>query len=159
MGGESLRSFIAIFVMLSSAFGLGLGWHGVFQDDHYLEHCYQSGWKQACFWPRYKWYDTIYDGFFREKCMMARMADPTSMSGKESQCYSLFHTRSPQCLKLAGQCLLAAVAIGGITVLGSQPLVAERQLEEPELLAQAQAQERTQTASLGDYRPVHALCD
>eukprot|EP00445_Apocalathium_hangoei_P013367 CAMPEP_0203872580 /NCGR_PEP_ID=MMETSP0359-20131031/19317_1 /ASSEMBLY_ACC=CAM_ASM_000338 /TAXON_ID=268821 /ORGANISM="Scrippsiella Hangoei, Strain SHTV-5" /LENGTH=258 /DNA_ID=CAMNT_0050791269 /DNA_START=55 /DNA_END=831 /DNA_ORIENTATION=+ len=157
--GAALRSFMKILVMLVSACCLGLCWYNAFQDDYFMENCYQAGWKRACWSPRYHWYDAVYDLAFRERCMMARMHDPTSLSVKERQCYGVFNVRWPQCVKMASQCLMAAVVIGGIAVMDSSPLV-DAQKDENIILAEARGQERVQENSYGqDNRATASLCD
>lgn len=158
--GRCLRSFAPILLMLLSVSGLALGWYNAWQDDHFLESCYLSDRKQACLNPRYRWYDVVYDYAFREKCMMARMSDHTSFDVKERQCYVMFQDRGPQCLKFAGQCLLAAAVIGYFAINDSPIGVVQSPPTEAGLLAQAQVQENMREGEmyLADYRAA-ALCD
>merc|ERR1712242_360879 len=141
--GRCLRALAPMPLMLCSSCGLALGWYNALQDDYYLDSCYLSDWKQACLNPWYRWYDVIYDYAFREKCMMSRMSDPTSFTIKERQCYVIFQDRGPQCLKLAGQCLLAAAVIGFFIVFDS-PIVSQAPLDEAGLLREAHVQENMQ---------------
>lgn len=155
--GRCIRSLMPILLMLCSVCGFALNWYNFYQDDYYLESCFST--KKECMNPRYRWYDVIYDVVFREKCMMARMSDPTSFSAKERQCYFIFSDRGPQCLKFAGQCLVAAMVIG-FFVVNDAPLGTEGPPDEARILAGAQVEERVgERLHLGDSRRMAALGD
>mmetsp|Transcript_64122 Transcript_64122/g.128733 ORF Transcript_64122/g.128733 Transcript_64122/m.128733 type:complete len:241 (-) Transcript_64122:131-853(-) len=143
-GGRPLHACGAVLLLLLSAAGATLGWYNNFQDEYFLEDCYYADWKGACLAPRYTFKDILYDFIYREKCMLARMGDPSSLEVKERQCYVVFTTRLPLCLKVAAQCLAAAVVIGGLIAYDSQPLAGQRSLDEDSILAEARAEERMQ---------------
>mmetsp|Transcript_1083 Transcript_1083/g.3309 ORF Transcript_1083/g.3309 Transcript_1083/m.3309 type:complete len:245 (+) Transcript_1083:51-785(+) len=147
MSRKPLRAAGVLFLLVPSACGIALGWYNVFRDEYYLEDCYYADWRRACLQPRYRSYDVLYDLAYRDTCVMARMGDPTSLEVKERQCYVAFTTRLPLCLKVAGQCLVAAVVIGGLIVADSQPLTGLRPPDEATMLAEAQVEERMQGSS------------
>eukprot|EP00747_Dinoflagellata_sp_TGD_P169883 gnl/TRDRNA2_/TRDRNA2_200010_c0_seq1.p1 gnl/TRDRNA2_/TRDRNA2_200010_c0~~gnl/TRDRNA2_/TRDRNA2_200010_c0_seq1.p1 ORF type:complete len:247 (-),score=24.20 gnl/TRDRNA2_/TRDRNA2_200010_c0_seq1:12-752(-) len=156
----------SLFLLIcTSAYGLALAWYNIFQDDYYLSDCMDIEFmrKRECLRPRYTTYDAIYDYAIRETCMMGRIHDPSPIHVKERECYMFLWTQFPGQAKVAGQCLLAAVLIGGCAVLDSSSTSRASRLDENEIIAQAWGEECVQPGgprlSVRDSHGYAALTD